>query len=345
MYYWNFARFVVCLSTLLLLPALATAAKTDIVILINGNAVTGEVKSLEFGALRYSTDSMGTVQIDWEDIVSVTSNQSLQIELADGTRYFGNLVMPEDRFFVRIKTPSEEITLPSQDIVRMTPIETSDNFIQRLDGSFSFGAQTQKSSGVTTSNVAADVRYRTRQYLVGLRMNSSVTEQPSEPTSHRQSMEGNYQRFRPNRWFTDWFSSLERNDELGLESRVALGGALGRYIVQNNKNQFSITGGLQAARNTYFGEEPGETLGEGRIEVRYLHRNLAPESSITFTTKIYPELDDMSRYRAESDLSWRREFIDDLFFELKIGASYISDPVEGAQSSDSVVTTSVGYSF
>ena len=120
---------------------------------------------------------------------------------------------------------------------------------------------------------------------------------------------------------------------------------LGQFYGVLGRTGAEVVFGVQAARNTYFGEEPGDALGEGRIELRYLHRNLTPESSITFTTKIYPELDALSRYRAESDLSWSREFIDDLFFEIKIGASYISDPVEGAASSDSVVTTSIGYSF
>ena len=59
--------------------------KTDVVVLINGDAVTAEIKSLAFSDLRYSTDSMGTVDIEWEDIVSLTSNQSLQIETATGT--------------------------------------------------------------------------------------------------------------------------------------------------------------------------------------------------------------------------------------------------------------------
>ena len=59
-----------CLAAILILFCLAPvarAAKTDVVVLINGNDVTGEIKSLEFGELRYSTDSMGTVSIDWED--------------------------------------------------------------------------------------------------------------------------------------------------------------------------------------------------------------------------------------------------------------------------------------
>ena len=263
-----------------LFPLPAVAEKTDVVILINGNAVTGEVKSLEFGLLKYSTDSMGTVSIDWEDIVSVTSKQHLQIELADGTRYFGELMPTADPHVVRIVTLSDEFVIKSSRIVRITPIQTDDKFLQRLDGSFSFGIQTQKASDITTSNLAADVSYRTRTYLLGLRVNSSITDQPTEPyTTARQSINFNYQRFRKNRWFTDWFTGWEQNDEQGIAGRSSVGGAMGRYFVQTNKNQFSTTVGLQGSHTTFFGEEESANTAEGRIEIRYLRRNLAPETS------------------------------------------------------------------
>ena len=42
--------------------------KTDVVILKNGDHVSGEIKSLERGKLSLSTDSMGTVKIEWEDV-------------------------------------------------------------------------------------------------------------------------------------------------------------------------------------------------------------------------------------------------------------------------------------
>jgi putative salt-induced outer membrane protein YdiY len=331
--------FLACLS-----PA-AIAAKTDVVILVNGNAVTGEVKSLEFGSLRYSTDSMGTVNIDWEDIVSVTSEQNLQIELTDGTRYFGKLYPPDDRHFVRIVTASQEIVIESSQVVRITPIETSEKFLERLDGSFSLGLQTQKSSEVTTSNLAADVSYRTRKYLFGLRLNSSVTDQPSEPTKARQSVGLNYQRFRPNRWFTDWFTTWEKNDELGIAGRSAAGVALGRYITQTNKNQFSLALGVQGARTSFIGDDESSTEAEGRIEARYLRRRLTPETSLNFTTTIYPLLDDVSQYRAESDFSLRWEVLEDLFLEMGVGYSYISEPPTDAEKSDYTATTSIGYSF
>ena len=333
----------IVLYAVILMPA--HAEKTDVVVLINGNAVTGEIKSLDFGSLRYSTDSMGTVDIDWEDIVNVTSNQNLQIEVIDGHRYYGQLISPEDRHYVRLKTPSDVIDFPMTEIVRITPIETGDKFWQRLDGSFSLGIQTQKSSGVTTSNVAADINYRTLEYLVGLRLNSSVTDQPLEGTTARQTFQANYQRFRDNRWFTDWFTGWEKNDELGIQSRVSVGGALGRYIVQTNRNQFSLTLGVQAAAEAFTGDDESTTKAEGRIEIRYLHRNLVPETSINFTTQIYPLLDDLRKFRAETDLSFRREFIEDLFFEISVGYSYLSDPPVDSASSDYAVTTSLGYSF
>jgi len=323
----------------------AYAVKTDIVVLINGNAVTGEIKSLEFGSLIYSTDSMGTVNIDWEDIVSVTSNQNMQVEVTDGRRFFGHLTTPEDRLTIRIKGARKESDFTMSEIIRMTPIESDEKFWHRLEGSFSLGFQTQKSSEVTTSNISSDVRYRTRDYLVGIQLSSSVTDQPTLETTARQNVSGNYQRFKANRWFTDWFTGWERNDELGIQSRVSLGGALGRYFVQTNKNQFSLTIGVQAAREAFTGVTESTTNLEGRFEARYLRRKLTPESTITFTSKIFPLLEDLSQIRAEADLILRREFVADLFFELSVGYSFQSDPPIGAEKVDYSVTTSLGYSF
>jgi hypothetical protein len=338
------------IGTFFLVPAYA--AKTDVVILVNGNAVTGEIKELEFGALQYSTDSMGTVGIDWEDIVSIKSDQTLQVEITDGSRYYGRLLTAENEHTVLVKTASQEVILTAKEIVRITPIETSDNLWQRMEGDFSLGFQAQKSTRVNTSNLSSDVRYRSRKFLVGLKLNSAVTEQPSPEdidttvTTVRQSIEVNYQRFRGNRWFTDWFSRWDRNDDQGINGRASIGGAVGRYFVQTNRNQFSLTGGLQGTRTSYTDPNTESvTDAEGRIEIRYLHRSLVPESSVTFTSLIFPLIEDLSQYRAETDITFRRELVRDLFWDVTVTHSYLSDPPENGSSSDHSVTTSIGYKF
>src|SRR5210317_1261604 len=126
----------IAVAVIILLPAAAYAAKTDVVLLVNGNTITGEIKSLEFGALRYSTDSMGTVSVDWEDIVSITTKQTLQLEVSDGNRYFGRLDSADERFEIKVITLSGDVDLHTSQIVRMTPIDAEESFWERVDGSF-----------------------------------------------------------------------------------------------------------------------------------------------------------------------------------------------------------------
>ena len=321
------------------------AAKTDSVLLVNGNAITGEIQSLEFGNLEYKTDSMGTVHIDWEDIVAVTSNQSMQVEVSNGTRFFGNLEGAQERFYINVVTGHGPVEIAMSRIVRMTPIETSDRFLERLDGAVSVGLNAQKGSQVTTFNASADIRYRTLDYLVGLSFNSSITDQPSEATQSRHTVRGNYQRFRPNRWYTDWFSNWERNDQLGIKSRTSFGMGLGRYVVQTNRHQFSIMAGVQGTREEFTGQDPGDTVGEGRIQVRYLHRNLSPETSVNLTTNIFPLLEQFDAFRTESDLTFKREFFGDLDFEVNIYHSYQSEAPSEASRTDSGIVTGLSYDW
>jgi len=105
-------------------PVVTLAARTDTVLLVNGNTITGEIESYEFGDLEYGTDSMGTVRIDWEDVVAITSNQSLQVEVADGTRFFGNLAAAGERFYINVISGGGPVELSMREIIRITPIET-----------------------------------------------------------------------------------------------------------------------------------------------------------------------------------------------------------------------------
>ena len=326
-------------------PAAAIAAKTDVVLLVNGNTITGEIKSLEFGALRYSTDSMGTVSIDWEDIVSITTKQTLQVEISDGTRYFGTLDSADDRFTIKVNAMVGEVDLHTSQIVRLVPIDAEETFFERLDGSFSLGFDSEKSSGLNTLRTTADLAYRTRRYLIGAQATLNNTTQDETETRNRTNIRGNYQRFGNDRWFTDWFGGWERHDELGIKSRISGGGALGRFLVQTNRNQLSLTGGLNVTRTEFLGDDPTTETVEGRIQVRYLHRNLDPEAKITFTTNIFPLLEDLSQYRAESELIFRREFVEDLFFDVTLSHSYTTNPPTGAEPADYTLTTSIGYSW
>lgn len=345
-------RTPVGLSTLLamflmaVMPLAAVVApRTDVVVLVNGDAVTGEIRSLEFGELRYSTESMGTVNVEWEEIVSLRSSQSLQVEVTSGTRYFGNLLLTDSRGTVGVGHGDNVREIDLSHIVRITPIETDEKIWHRLEGSVKFGFDTDKASEVTSGYLNANVRYRALSYLLGLDISSSFTDQPGAPTTENRSLGINYQRFRSSRWFTDWFASTEKNDEQGIEQRLSGGGGLGRYLIQSNNNLFSVLGGLVATRESFIGTDPDTTNAEGKIEVKYLHRRRDPDSDIIFASDYFPRIDGFSSYRSNSDLTFRRELIEDLFLDLSLYYRYLSDPPAGAHRDDYGFITSIGYSF
>jgi hypothetical protein len=339
------SRNLTTLLLLLQLPVAAMAARTDNVLLINGNTVTGEIESLEFGDLEYSTDSMGTVHIDWEDVVAITTNRRLQVEVSNGTRFFGNLEGAQERFYINVVTEHGPVEMAMSRIVRITPIDTSKQLIKRVEGDFSLGFNSQKGSEVTTFNSSADIRYRTFDWLVGLKLNTSITDQPSEETQARHTATLNYQRFRTNRWYTDWFTNWEQNDQLGIESRFSLGGGLGRYLIQTNRNQVSLMTGLQGTREEFTGEDPRDTVGEARVQFRWLHRNLKPESSVSFTTNYFPLLEEFSTYRLESTFVWTREFFGDLDLMLDLYYTYQSQPPSEGSRTDHGVVWGLSYDW
>src|SRR6185503_17081094 len=57
----------------------------DIVILKNGDRLTGELKSLQRGELKFKADYMAeAVRLDWSQVQSIESKSTFLISLVDG---------------------------------------------------------------------------------------------------------------------------------------------------------------------------------------------------------------------------------------------------------------------
>lgn len=68
------------------------AQKTDIIIMDNGDRITGEVKKLEYGLVTFKTDDAGTISIKWDKIASLTGKDTFEVETEEGNVYFGSIL-------------------------------------------------------------------------------------------------------------------------------------------------------------------------------------------------------------------------------------------------------------
>ena len=73
----------------LLWAGVAEAQKTDSVWIRNGDRITGEVKSLYRAKLKYSTDDLGTIYIQWDKVARTSSRATFEVQVTSGDKYYG----------------------------------------------------------------------------------------------------------------------------------------------------------------------------------------------------------------------------------------------------------------
>lgn len=339
---------IVSLGLLWAMPGVAQAApKTDVVFLVNGDRITGEVKRLEHGQLQFKTDAAGTLSIEWARVARVQSTQYLQVELADGTRHFGPApeAAADGRLVLAPGRDRPGADLPMAGIVRIDPIERGDLW-SRLDGYVTAGYDYTKSNDLQTFSFTGGLSSRTRQREWSLDGSSQVTAQRGNPDSSRWQLTGNGRRFLASRRFYEGFAGLEGNDELGLDLRTLLGGVFGRYLVQDGRQEWGAYAGLAYNHEDYSVTGTRQSL-EAVLGMQYDYfRYESPEASLDASINLFPSLTESGRLRAEGKLRSRYEVVKDLFFELSLYGSYDTDPGETAVSnSDYGLTTSLGFSF
>lgn len=206
-------------------------AKTDIVILKNGDKVTCELKELQAGKLRVSTDDMGTVYIEWDKIATITATARYEVELQFGSIYFGSLGPAADSRKINVYGDSLTYDLFKAFVVRITPIE--DTFIDRLDGSASMGLNYTKANDLAQLILNGDSRYRSRENLFSVSLSSTITEQKDKKTTQYHDLDFKFTRFLDRRWFWGIISRAQQNTEQGIDLRLSLGAGGGRTILQS----------------------------------------------------------------------------------------------------------------
>ena len=143
-----------------LLSFVTKAAKTDVVVLRNGDRITGEIKELKKGKLKYSTDDISTIYIEWENISEIYSPATFEFFTTSGDKYFGSIGWSKPGY-LKILGPATSIQLRLDSIVMVYPIKNG--FWKRLDGSVNFGLSYTKASDIGQGNLDIRVLHRNRK--------------------------------------------------------------------------------------------------------------------------------------------------------------------------------------
>ena len=321
----------------------AYAEKTDVVILKNGDDLTGEVKQLDFGLLNFSTDHMGTINIEWDEIVSLTAlNQYFRLEREDGRLMYGKIDSDTLNNKILVLLDTVRIPLDFDEIVRITPIKESvwDRFDLNMDLGYSY----TKASTVSQLSFSGKASYRAYRNSLQMNWTNITTEQQDKPQTNNRDVTLQAKRIFKNKWFLNSGVGAQQNTELGLDLRLSWSSGIGRNLIQTNHSLFLSSGGISVNREWAQSTENAYNL-EGIISVefyRFIYQS--PKMSLDSYFDVYPNLTDFGRIRTELEIKLKWEIIADLYWNLTFKSSSDNRPPSGENANiDYNVIVSFGW--
>jgi hypothetical protein len=276
---------------LLLICFVFGAAGAAEVKLRDGSVVIGTILELKDGEdLIVDTEYMDEVVIEWEAIESIRGTQVIEVELFNGQRLFGEIVLDDKG--LSIIGDETTVTLPPDRIFSISEVNNE----------------------VTQLSVGAGIGYDGRDFETSVDATTIINEQTEGQDLRRATLAGNYTYRLPRNWQATGLLQFESDDQQGLDLRTLVGGALGNRVYNQRRMRVDLFGGL-VLNSEEFEEQPRTETIEGLLGTAFRLRS-ARGIDIDATLAVLPSLEQSDRVRVQFDGSLSIDLFADLDFKL-----------------------------
>ena len=324
------------------------AASTDVIVLLNGDRITCEVKTLSHGRVQVTTDDIGSISIEWDKIATVTTAGQFDIATRDGRRLVGVLrPAPAGQSGVGVVADGQTVTFSFLDVVSFRPVRS--RFFAKIDGSMDLGASYTQSSGVAQASFDTTAAYRQPSFEASVALSTSLTrnnDSADSPDSARYSLNLGHKRFHANRWVSAPFVLIEHNPDLGFDLRSTAAMTFGRFVVQSNRAEVLLGAGAAVGRELPVGEEATTNIDALIALSSSLFTYDYPKTSIDLSVLMFPSLNDPGRVRVNVNAKFKRELLRDFYLGMTGYDSFDNRPPgTDVHENDVGFSLSLGWTF
>ncbi len=345
-------HMLLCLLSLLTIDArLFAREKTDLLVMKNGDHLTGEVKGLDAGVLYVSFDYIdGTASVNWSKVARLESKQLFVVKTQDGSVYTGALKTAETGAArpvqIQVLEAAEHVdTIERSQIVRM--VATSENFWQRFNGDVSFGAIYSKGNESNQYSLGANTLYVRERWNAGASFDSNLSSSSGTTTVTRNSLALTSLHLLPMRnWFYEGIGGLLQSSEQGITLQSLLGGGVGRYLKNTDLVTIQLLGGGAWQDTTYqqTSTASGRNVGSALIyaDARFFKFS---KTSLDATATILPALSNPGRVRIDTNASYYIKIISNLKWNVSFYGNWDNQPPPGLSGSDYGTSSGLSWTF
>jgi putative salt-induced outer membrane protein YdiY len=327
----------------LLAGAAPNAAAADVVRLVNGDRLTGEVVRLEKSELVLKTVYAGDIRVKWEEVACVTSDHDLTFLLKTGEVLTGRPSCPEGgKMQIVGERPGtlRELSLADLEAVNLSPPPPVAYKARITAG----GSTTDGNTNTTAFNSSADFEARSEHNRFTVRGKANYGESDGSTTENNALGSLKYDHFLTKKLYAYAQSLFEYDKLQDLNLRTTLSVGPGYQILDTDRAQLFAEAGLSYVNEDFENEEDNSyaaarwSLGlEVAVvpkRVKFFHRNEG-----------YWSLKDADSYLIRTEQGLRFALVDNFFANLEYDYMYNNEPAPGTKSSDTAFIFGLGYEY
>ena len=334
-----FWRVFVGLALVLLTQGLAFA---DLVVMKNGDRLSGTILTLAEGLLELETDYAGVIKLQAAQIAEVSSEQPHELRLTSGEVLKGALTpMEGQRLQVGASADRAATVVDWAQVAALNPPAPQPS---RWQGDLTLGG-TMKSGNTDSreTTVAASGVRRTDRDRISLKLRYSYGEEDGERTAENTYGAMKYDYFVTKKLYT--FLSLEFliDQFKDLNLRTVVGPGLGYQLLDEEDRALALEAGV-----AYFNEDRDTAEDESWLTARLganLYYRLFDWLVFRDDLLVYPSLETGGEYQLRNEASLSTALSSSWALNFTNIYEHDSQPAEGVDSDDLTWILGLQYAF
>jgi len=305
----------------------------DTVSLKNRERYTGRIISMEQGRIKIDAQGAGIVNIKWHNVLTISGGSRMyKVEDLQGEFYIGKIQASRDTGEIEV-IGEQKYSIMLENVLRIYPLE--EEWYRGFKGTLGGGFNYTKSSDVLNINFDYNIYYVVKKWNFINNLSYVETSTDETDRSVRLSVDLAALYSLPGRWVLTEINSFNRNDELGIISRISFGAGGGYNLVLTERQRLLALSGI--LQNTERNIESSTPISNFELPISLNHTVysfLRPDLSSTTEISYYKGLTEEKRYRVDisTDITW--EFIKWMKLKLSVYYDYDNKEVEGKESKE-----------
>ncbi len=336
-------------ASLFLIPA-----RADQVVMKNGDRVTGSIIKQDGKTITIKSANFGVITAPWDQVVSVQSDQPINVVLKDGKAVVGTLAPSDGRVEITTKTtkldvaPGEVVSMRNAEEEQAYERMLAPSLLQLWSGTASLGwAGTNGNAKTLTFTTAANAARVTNTDKISIYFNlikaSALVNGQSASTAQAVRGGVGYDHNVTPRLFVNLFNDYEYDRFQNLDLRAVFGGGFGFHAVKSEHSTLDVLGGVDydhASFSTPLTRNSAEAFWGDEYMLK-----LTGTTSLTQSFRMFNNLSDTGTYRVNFDLGVVTKVRRWLSWNVALSDRYLSDPAPGRKTNDWLYSTGVGITF